>query len=459
MEEAKLLRDICELEIKHDLNRETILGVPLWRIVRYKTRLYYVNKMTGYVAPPPSQTFFAGKPKLKFVSGLWKYRHRKDLTLFFPFNRLVQVGEEYLDKFTDPVISESELSNQEFVIVDSPNYAGDSYHRNHRTKTVSDESRTISQQILKYFYKLYAPIRYRRLIRQFFDRVQPVFQLPDDFINVFYDRASFFLARYYYYYFWFRLLNPKRVLVVFREGYFPQVAVCKRLGIPVAEFQHGITLDNTVSFAGVYDSRIDPDYFLVFGEYWKGPQFGMPLERIVNIGWAYSMYLKKTITRNTEKHKNEVLVISSPEISDAILDVLNELSQYNGDYSFDIRLHPCESYNDSQRQKLKSIPKAQVVDNKTDSALVLPTYMYVVGENSSVIYEALSVGCKVGMLNMCGLRPAIEKPGIRDNFFVINNCDDFNKFLKDDSSKTSSKAEFYSAFDNKRFMDFIEKKM
>lgn len=457
MEESKLIKKIYKIEETNGFCNEVILGVPLWRIVRYKSRLYYINKKTGYVATPrkPSRV---GHPRLKVLSGLWKYRNKKGVSLFFPFNRLVYLKDKYIDKFTDPIILESDLNKGTNIIIDPPTYSG-SYLRENKLYSLSDETRTPIQQLLKYFFKIYTPIVYGRIINRLFSQIKREFELPDSYKRYYYLETSIFLALYYYYLFWFKYIKPRRVFVVFREGYFPQIAACKKLGIPVAEFQHGITLDDTISFAGKYDKRIDPDYFLVFGEFWKGPQFGMPLDRVVNIGWAYNQYLHKTIAESGEKHENNVLVISSPEISDAILDSLKVLSDAQGDYSFDIRLHPCESYDDNQKQKLQSIPKAQMVDNKTDSALVLPTYKYVVGENSSMIYEALSVGCKVGMLNLCGLRPAIDLPGIKENFFVINDTKDFERFLSEESTESTSKAEFYSEFDNNKFMEFINQKM
>lgn len=457
MEESELLRRIHNIENDLHLDNQTLLGIPLWRIMRYKTRLDYINRRVGYVANTGISKM-VGERHIKVISGFWRYIFKKGLNIFFPFNRLVSINDSYIDKFIDPVIEESELRNDSYLIVDPAGYVGN-YQRGHKKKTISNESRTLSMLLIGMLFKCLTPMLYKKQVDRLFTTVQPAFELDIRFKANFFDYLAVFLTRYYYYLFWFKIIKPKRVFVVYREGYFPQIAVCKKLGIPVAEFQHGITLDATVSFAGEYDQRIDPDYFLVFGDYWKGPQFGMPLDRIINIGWAYSKYLQKTIAENSEKHDIEVLVISSPEISDAILDTLQELSKNEGDYSFDIRLHPCESYNEAQQEKLKAIPKAQVVDNKTDSALVLPTYKYVVGENSSVIYEALSVGCKVGMLNMCGLRPAIDLPGIKDNFFIINNREDFERFLMEDSDQSISKAEFYSEFDSKRFMEFIENKM
>ena len=456
MEESKILNCVVQKERGLKLYDLCIANVPIWRIVRYHTRLFFINKQVGYQAG--TSTSIVGKPSLKLCSGFWKHIGKQRLNLFFPFNRLVETDGFFLDKFIDPVIEESDLKDDNYIIVDPPNYVGQ-YERLHRDHTISNEGRTILSQVLKFYFKFITPIRYGKIIKELFSRVQSTFELPDSFVYLFYSKIAIFLARYYYYKLWFKILRPVHVFIVYREGYFPQIAVCKEYGIKIAEFQHGITLDDTVSFAGEYDPRIDPDYFLIFGDYWKGPQFGMPLDRIVNIGWAYSKFLQKTVVQNAEKHVNEVLVISSPEISDSVLDALKVLSEAQGDFSFDIRLHPCESYNDAQNLKLQSISKAQVVNNKTDSALVLPTYKYVVGENSSVIYEALSVGCKVGMLNLCGLRPAIDLPGIKENFFVINDAKDFEQFLSEDKSLSVPKAGFYSDFDSEAFMNFLKEKM
>lgn len=453
MEESALLKEIEHKEYAARLDESTIVGVPIWRIVRYESRMCYISQKTQYETNT-AQSSGVGKRRIKLFSGFWRFIGAKDLTLFYTFNRLVYANGFYLDKFIDPVIEASSINSGEYAIVDSPNYVGD-YPRIHKDHVVSNEVRTLFKQILKHLMLCLVPIWYGKRIRVFFEKAKPVYQLPQSFLKRYYRSLSLFLADYYYSLIWYRRLRPKRVLVVFREGYFAQIAACKKLHIPVAEFQHGITLDRTASFTGTFDSRIDPDYFLVFGAYWKGPQFGMPLDRIINIGWAYNEFLKKKVVSQSEMHLDEVLVISSPEITDAILDALSSLSEAKGNYSFDIRLHPCESYNETQKQKLQSIPNAKVVDNKIDSALVLPTYKYVVGENSSVIYEALSVGCRVGMLNLCGLKPAIDLPGIRENFYVIQSAGDFEKFLAEGRDSSTAKAEFYSAFDSEAFMRFI----
>lgn len=457
MEEEKLLQKIHKTELRLQLNSVTIHGVPLWRLVRHHTRLHYLNKQVG-LSFASTATKGQGKARLQLLSGFWKYVGRRDLNVFFSFSRLANIQGEFLDKFIDPILSLTEIEDSNYFILDPPNYVG-SYKRIHKDQTVTNESRTILNQFLKYWFKLVTPICYGTKIKSVYNCCKAEFKLDEACLDFYKERVSCFLSSFYYYLLWFRILKPKRVFVVFREAYFPQIAACKRLGIPVAEFQHGITIGDTKSFTGVYDNRIDPDYFLVFGRYWQGPQFGMPLERIVNIGWAYKDLLARKLGENIEEREGRVLVISSPSITDSILTALSTLSEANVDCCFDIRLHPCEKFSDIQQERLNKIKNTQIVDNSIESAIALLSYKYVVGENSSVIYEALSVGCKVGMLNLGGLRPPVDRPGIKENFFIINNAKDFERYMCEESTESTSQAEFYSDFNSEVFMSFVNQKM
>lgn len=456
MEESSLLTKLEERENYYHIDNDEILNTPIWRIVRYQSRLYYVQKHTNYVATTGGETV-AGKRKVKCHSGFWKYLGKKKLNIFYTFNRLVFCNGCYFDKFIDPVIEESKLRDENYVIVDSPNYAGD-YPRIHKNHVVDNEVRTISKQILKKLMIWLVPFILSKKIKLFFKKAQSVYELPDNFIKQYHRMIALFIAEYLYDFFWFSLLQPKRVMVVFREGYFAQIAVCKRLAIPIAEFQHGITLDKTVSFTGDYDYRIDPDYFLTFGSYWKSEHFGMTNDRTICIGWAYSQYMKHRMDIR-KKEEGAILVISSPEISDKVLEAIRSLIEWNPSMKFHIRLHPSERFNDAQKSKLHDIPQAEVVDNSVDSAAVLPQYQYVIGENSSVLYEALSLGCKVGLLNICGLQPPIDKPGIKGSFDVINSKESFEAFISMDRNKKLNTESFYSEFDDRLFENFINNKM
>lgn len=455
MEETTLLKEINIREKNSNLSKETIFGIPLWRIVRYGSRIYYLSVHSSYKSGT-TEPVLVGKRRIKLFSGFWKYLFKSRLNIFHSFFRLVSVNGCYFDKFIDPLIEITNLKNENYLIVDSSNYVGD-YSRMHKDHTCDNEGRTISIQILKNVMLMVLPHLLNKKITRLFEEAQEVYELPKTYRSLYNSKIAFFVADYLYYMFWYSVLRPQRVLIVFRESYFAQIAVCKRLKIPVAEFQHGITLDKTVSFTGDYDSRIDPDYFITFGSYWKGDNFGMTGNTTICTGWAYSSLVKRQ-NKETKNKEGAVLVISSPEISDMMLEALLMLSEWQPSVKYHIRLHPNESYNKEQKRMLDKISQAEIADNKQDSAQVLPLYNYVLGENSSVLYEALSMGCKVGLLNICGLQPPIDKPGISESFSIINNPKDYNVFLSAED-RGAIKESFYSEFDQKVFEDFLNKNM
>lgn len=456
MEESSLLERIYRKEKELQLENELLKGVPIWRIVRFQTRLHYISTQTGYLASTGTREI-VGPRRIKLFSGFWRYLFKSNLNIFFSFNRLVINDGKYMDKFLDPVIEQSFLKDDDYVIIDSRYYTGD-YPRIHKEFTISNERRTVGMQLLQHFFMLTTPLIYKKKIVRLFKKVKEEFNLPENYLKLYYNSVAAFLTEYYYFLFWFKLLQPRRVLLVYRGAYFGPIIACKKLSIPVAEFQHGITLDRTVSFTGDYDFRIDPDFFFTFGPYWKSNCFGMTDDRTICIGWAYSQMMKKQ-QKICEKTKTTVLAISSPEISDALLEALSLLSQWCPQIHYHIRLHPSESYNEEQKMKLSNIPQAELADNTNDSAVVLPLYDFVIGENSSVLYEALSMGCNVGLLNICGLRPPIEKPGISGSFYVINSKADYEDYLAKKKEEKGFSDSFYSEFDKEKFRQFLNQYM
>ena len=89
------------------------------------------------------------------------------------------------------------------------------------------------------------------------------------------------------------------------------------IGVSTVAFTMGVT----TLYAGQYDAVADPDYFLVFSEFWRGNQFAIPQDRITNIGWAYKNIINKLPMKEVV-HENTCLVISSPEISSKLVETV-----------------------------------------------------------------------------------------------------------------------------------------
>lgn len=149
-------------------------------------------------------------------------------------------------------------------------------------------------------------------------------------------------------------MRCQNVYVVNRMVCLPQIIAAHQCGLMVLEFQHGITMGVTTLYAGQYDAVADPDYFLVFSEFWRGNQFAIPQDRITNIGWAYKNIINKLPMKEVV-HENTCLVISSPEISSKLVETVLLLAHEYSQFRFHIRCHPQESISINILKKLKSI--------------------------------------------------------------------------------------------------------
>ena len=116
------IRSIVDLEKQLDLYRYKVWGIPLWNVIRYKTRRQYLYKETGI-----DERATAKSPKN--IKGIIKYsclslkqfihfttkKHFID-NLIIGFSRLEKVGDFYIDKFVDPVIAQTDLQDNYIYI-------------------------------------------------------------------------------------------------------------------------------------------------------------------------------------------------------------------------------------------------------------------------------------------------------------------------------------------------------
>ena len=83
-------------------------------------------------------------------------------------------------------------------------------------------------------------------------------------------------------------------------------------------------------------------------------------------------------------------------------------------------------------------------DNTIDSLFALCHYQYVIGENSSMVYEALSVGKMVGRICYNGIISTRFSDKEDDGFVYLYNDEDFKKLINSGNYQTNNKA--YSDF-------------
>lgn len=252
----------------------------------------------------------------------------------------------------------------------------------------------------------------------------------------------------------FKRVHAKRVIGPARQFLNAPFIAARRLGMQAFELQHGVTYGETLLYSGYRDEMLLPDYFLSFGNNKPSDVYGIDESRIVNIGWALQDYIAKLPQENTWREQ-DVLVVSDPEVTDAMIEAVLPLAKAHPDSMFYLRPHPQEVITQAHRARMATVPNFVVQDNRINITVVLQGFTHVVGENTTVLYEALAARKKVGKLFGQGLNPRYLEASDRDAFWEIRSDDDFRDFLQGNVNDKVSKC-IYSPFDREAFLKALD---
>ena len=434
MKVTDALKTFLCLEEKEGLYQYKIGSIVLWNLYRANYRGKYISNVMGV----RRKTKTVSK-RLKYskeieyffysLSRLFKLliKHENYENAIFANGRLQIKNGVYFDKFTDPVIDASDLSKS-FCLFQIP-CDGYPYKgcRRHENKIVPLDCLFLFSFILMPFFLFYhvATGGCKEIYRLYSHSKLVVPQSYRDyvFMNTTYMRIR---ITAFLYKLILKRIGASRVFIGARRGFMDVSYSAHKLKIPVYEFQHGITHGVSDYYSGPSCSAIDPDYFLSFGSMWKGTQFGIDPNRIINIGWAYK---DEVILSTKEVIPNSVLFISSPMITFKLLQTAKELSERYSQFSFFIRCHPYEQYTKEQLNVINSTENLFLDDLSKDSQDAICQYQYIVGENSSVVYEALSLGKIVGRLCYNGIESTRSENVLEDGFVYLYGIEDFTNLL------------------------------
>lgn len=198
----------------------------------------------------------------------------------------------------------------------------------------------------------------------------------------------------------------------------------------VIELQHGITYGETPTYSGFNDILFSPDYFLSFGNVHSANCYGISDDKVFEIGWAFNNYIQKLKKGNEDVSKIKVLVISSPSISEKMVSVTCMFAEKHPDIHFYFRPHPSEQLDGNRLNRLNSCPNITIDNNQENVMVTILMFDNVMGENSTVLYEALSMGKKVGKVQMEGLEPRYLTEDDKSFFYQITDDYTFMDFIK-----------------------------
>ena len=447
-----ILNELFEKEKTLSIYNERIWGIPLWSCIKRKYRSKYLF-IHAKVPPMSNHPKFYLWPLVRsFIVSFWHILKlficsEKKPNLFLGFMRLEQMNGLYMDKFIEPIILLSELKDK-YVYFErgrSGIHISPRSIKNIVWTEFIDNFCTLMSCGLFPFFVLFNWKTYGNLI----DKINYLFPISLKERFYIYYITTRFLLKALFLCLVLKRLGVKRLFIPAAVIHYQYIAACKLLKIPCYEIQHGITAGQTYTYSGEYVPEAYPDYFLTFGKSsLKDSLFGLPLGRMINIGCAFKSFLKE---RNVVKLKNTYLLLSEPEITQKMVHTIVELAKMYPEYTFHLRLHPLEVLNQCQGTMLSEFANIALVDNIINSTIVCMDYEGVIAENTTVLYEAVSVGVKAARLQYNGLQTIHFEDEPRDLFFYMKRAEDFSSFANEFDISDANVDLFYSTFDVKTF--------
>lgn len=444
-------RKCIKAEEQIGLSEVLIWGIPVWRIVRSHVR-------SKNVFSKKADTFFTirntsfSKVFISTCLFLLKvlFANKKVENVIQSKAIQSKLRDFYLDKISDPVISESDLGKNCLILQFSVLYP-----RFNEDKVLDCFLINRLFYLISFFILPFMLLFNWREIHALYCKSIKIYcvKLVDIILSLL--RISWYLTCVFFWNILLRKMGVKRVFVVGRRDGSPLVVAAKKAGILTYELQHGVTFRETVTYGGTYDPRLDPDYFLTFGSKWIGTQFGMPLERLINIGWAYNLFLQHHC-EGIVKKVNSVLFISEPHITQRMVETVIEVAMIYPMFEFDLRLHPMERIHSNQLEMIKNCPNVSLVSNQCESTISMLEYYWIVGEKSTVMYEAVSNEIKIGLLSYNGFEPFEIEENEKEYFHFLTSVADYDWFLSSTVESRGRDNPYYSLY-NRELVDNLPK--
>lgn len=457
MNEQELIKEICQKEIEYGCYEAKIDGLSIYSLIRRQVRARVLREYGGQIMQSKTKI----NRKEAILSVVISAFHliklliigSKKETLFLSFPRIDNINGLFLDKFTDPIIELCDFGDN-YIILEHGLGGVHKKNRLHRKNLVYID---FVYLMSNFGGRLFGKRVYKKHYREF-EKLNKTLSMAFGLTtnNAFYREYFMSLISIKIYSLLLRRLSVKRVAGPSRDYLKRILIAARKQDVKVYEMQHGITYGETLMYSGYRDEMFLPDYFLAFGDNKPLNVYGIDESRIVNIGWALNDYILGM--KGQEQYKrNDVLVVSEPVITEAIISAVIKLAENNPDSTFYLRPHPHETLTNEQLEIISKIDNLKVQDKTINITVVLQSFNHIIGENSTVLYEALAVHKKVGRMFFEGLKPIYLEENDQECFWEIRNQQDFEIFLNEDISVKKSKS-IYSPFNKDLLCKTLELK-
>ncbi len=400
------INKIHKFEYDNSLLNFEVRKVKVWQYLRadiINNILKKKGEIFQAIDDKKDHTSFSFKNKLIYIYKL--FRNAMFYNPFFCFKTIDKIvfmhprKLYYKDKFIDMYTYTFE-NDKNALIIDT------SMDENYRTKHYRNSFIIVCMYLLRKFYREKLSSKDHKSVVEVENKIKDKLEIDISLTDMFDKYSKTFKAFYLIYYLLFKIKKPREIYLVVNYGLAPLIKAAKDLNIKVVEIQHGIIVKHHSGYCYPYNSGLEyfPDELYVFGEYFKNMDF-LPLSqdkiKVFFYKYFFEKYAELNIQNKVIEKKKKILIISDANDAGGMYQTFLE---HNFDlfqnYDIIYKLHPLEVFTKSYEKchNLKKLLKYEnfSLEKKQEALhLLLKECEYCISYKSTVIFEALELGCNV----------------------------------------------------------------
>jgi hypothetical protein len=455
------LKEICEkiweMESKYNLLNTQISKIFFWKLIRFPLFSEITKSILGFESDPShTETNFLTKiPSLTkkvyntYFYGASKRKAQRDI-LILGTDRKKYINGKYVDIYIEKLTKILDDMKANYEVIDSPNL-GKHYSKPSKHLSYS-EHYSIGYIIKKMFSNESFSESDKGFVEFLEQQIRVNFGLSINLSSKISEKIKVFKLLKYHYYSLLKKRNVKLAYIICSYGREAFISACKDAGVRCIELQHGVITKYHLGYSFPNNENVPyfPDELYLFGEFWKDSvPFPLKDDKLTVIGYPY-MEKKLEKFRSRRKIKNQVIFISQWNIGSKLSKIAYDFAKKNSEYTVIYKLHPKEYYKWKERSPLLiealNLNNFRLVDDATyDLYEYLANSEYLVGANSTAIYEGLVLKCKTILINLPGIE--YMQYLIKHNYAKLAyNTKDIKKIIEEEDFKTINKEYFFKKF-------------
>lgn len=408
-----LSNSLFQIENKYDLFNYSINEVFFWKLIRFDI-IKIIQRATGLYGQDhtPAKENFTDKLKIAlsdYKNSLFHSVCRRKKAcdiLVIEHGRKVKSGNSFIDIYTQPIVHSLQLSNSSYEIVDRK-YNQKHYCRPNKQRSYL-EYKTIGSVLKKRFnpFRLTHSEKEKLLVIE--NEIYKTFSVSINLIALVLKKITNFKNDFQAYKKMLVVRKVKQVYLVVSYVMEAMIAACKAVGVECIELQHGVMNAYHLGYSFPYNKTVPyfPDKLLLFGKYWYDTT-PMPLEESQTEVIGYPYLIEKLKAVKDVACKDGVLFISQGTVGQRLTADAVAFAKAYPEIPVTVKLHPGE-FERWEREYSELVKAEQekvltVMGKGSDMYKLLAQYEYVVGSNSTVLFEAIMLGCRIIIMNYPGI--------------------------------------------------------